>query len=96
MYGHTNVSTFHFQAALIAHPCVCVDRKAVLVSEHESLKTASLSQNGGHGKLSARLYLRNLALILARLSNISFSDSPTTDRHEQRRDRQITEETRGT
>lgn len=63
------------------------------VSEHDSLKTAPLSQNGGQRKLSAWLYLRNLALILARLSNISFSDSPTTDRHEQRRDRQIAEET---
>lgn len=66
------------------------------MSEHEAVKTAPLSQNGGQRKLSARLYLRNLALILARLSNTSFSDSPTTDRHEPSRDRQIAEETEHT
>lgn len=66
------------------------------MSEHESLKTAPLSQNGGRRKLSAWLYLRDLALILARLSNTSFSDSSTTDRHEQSSDRQIAEETEHT
>lgn len=97
MYGHTNVSSFHFKEALIVHlrgcVCVCGQKHSGAQSEHESLKTAPLSQNGGRRKLSALLYLRNLALILARRSNTSFSDSTTTDGHEQMRDRWIVEET---
>lgn len=68
--------------AVFSRVCVCAGshrRVSVCMPQRISAWTAPLNQNGGRKKPRQRAALSLLPLVLARLSNTSFTDSQETD-----------------